>query len=237
MVGSVVLLAALVAVGVAIVSSSATARGDEKVHLAGPLARADGGLAGPGSHAGSVAAPTVPASLTARAAPARLCQDSAPPGASPATLAYVAASNAVVPQWTAVSRAIGADGGKARPQDFLSEMNADSQLLARLDEIRFRGRTAALAADFETSLRGYVLQLGRIIRQGATAPATATLERLYRQRAATSSLLRSALGLSPGYACQWLRPGTSLGTGPASGAPTPAPGAPGGGVTPSGGTG
>jgi hypothetical protein len=237
MVGSAVLLAVLVAVGVAIVSSSATARGSEKVHLAGPLARADGGLAGPGGQAGSAVAATVPSSLAARGAPAGLCQDSAPAGASPATLAYVAASNAVVPQWTAVSRAIGENGGKARPEDFLSEMNADSQLLDRLDEIRFPGRTAALAADFETSLRGYVLQLGRIIRRGATAPATATLARLYRRRAATSSLLRSALGLSPGYACQWLRPGTGLGTGPASGAPTPAPAAPGGGITPSGGTG
>jgi hypothetical protein len=230
MVGSVVLLAALVALGVAIASSSATAGGGEKVHLAGPLARADGGLAGLGGQASS-AASTVPASLAAGQAPAGLCQDSAPPGASPATLAYVAASNAVVPRWTAVSRAIGENGGKARPQDFLSEMNADSQLLDRLDGIRFPGHAAALAADFETSLRGYVLQLGRIIRRGATAPATATLERLYRRSAATSSLLRSALGLSPGYACQWLRPGTGLGTGPASGAPTPAP-APGGGAAP-----
>ncbi len=218
-IGSVALLTALVAVGVAIVSSSsATAPGREKVHLAGPLARADGGLAGPGGRAvpggqaGSAPAPTAPALLAARQAPAGLCQDSAPPGASPATLAYIAASNAVVPQWTAVSRAMGENGGKARPQEFLSEINADSQLLDHLDEIRFPGRTAVLAADFETSLWEYVLQLGRMIHQGATAPATATLERLYLRRAATSSVLRSALGLSPRYACQWLLPGTDLGT-------------------------
>jgi hypothetical protein len=142
---------------------------------------------------------------------AGLCQDSAPPGASAATLAYIVATNAVVPQWTAISRALGKNGGQARPQDFLSEMKADSRLLDRLDEISFPGHTAALAANFETSLRKYVLRLGQIVQHGATQPATAALNRLYSQRVAASSPLRTALGLSPQYACQWLRPGTSLG--------------------------
>jgi hypothetical protein len=106
---------------------------------------------------------------------------------------------------------LGENGGQAQPQDFLSEMKADSRLLDRLEEITFTGRTAALAASFEASLRKYVLQLGRIARAGATQPATATLNRLYVQRVAASDLLRTAFGLSPGYACQWLRPGTDLG--------------------------
>jgi hypothetical protein len=232
MVGSVVLISALVAVGVAIVSSSATAGSGRKVHLAGPLARADSGVAGPGALATSALSPAAPAAVAARQAPAGLCQDTAPSGASLATLAYVAATNAVVPQWTAVSHSIGENGGKARPQDFLSERDADTRLLGRLHEIKFPGRTAALAADFETSLRGYLVQLQRIIRRGATGPATATLERLYRQRASASSLLRAALGLRPGYACQWLRPGTGLG----AGAPAPTT-APGGGAKSPGGTG
>jgi hypothetical protein len=106
---------------------------------------------------------------------------------------------------------MGGNGGKARPQDFLSEMNADSHLLGLLDDIEFPGRAAVLAADFETSLREYVLQLGHIIRGGASPPATATLGRLYDRSATASSLLRTALGLSPEFACVWLRPGTGLG--------------------------
>jgi len=211
-VGSVVLLFAVVGVGVLAMGSRGTAGADQTVHLAGPLARASGGVAGPATVNGSLRSLVFTApNVAGQQAAAGLCQDFAPPGASAATLAYIAATNAVVPQWTAISRALGKNGGQARPQDFLSEMKADSRLLDRLDEISFPGHTAALAANFETSLRRYVLQLGQIVQHGATQPATATLNRLYSQRVASSSLLRTALGLSPEYACQWLRPGTSLG--------------------------
>jgi len=192
MVGSIVVLAGLVAVGVAIVSSSATAS-EKRIHLAEPLVRADGGAA--------------------RQAPGGLCQDSAPSGASPETLAYVTASNEVVPQWTAISHALGANDGRARPADFVSEVNADSQLLSRLERIKFSGRTAVLATDFEAYVQRYVLEMRLIIQRGVTPPELATLDHLYRQRAAASGRLRTALGLSSTYACQWLRPGTGLGTG------------------------
>jgi hypothetical protein len=188
--GSVVLLAALLAVGVAIMSSSVTA---------------GGGAAGP-RLSGSV--------------PVGLCQDSAPAGASAETRAYVAASNAAVPEWTAISHAIGANGGRARPEDFVSEVNADSQLLSRLGRTKFSGPTASLATDFEAYVHRYLLQMQLIIRRGVNPPAIATLDNLYRQRAAASGLLRTALGLSSTYACQWLRPGTALG----AGAPTQAGG-------------
>jgi hypothetical protein len=211
-VGSVVLLLAVVGVGVLAMGSPGTAGVDQTVHLAGPLARASGGVAGPATDNGSLRSLVFTApNVAGQQAAAGLCQDFAPPRASAATLAYIAATNAVVPQWTAISRALGKNGGQARPQDFLSEMRADSRLLDRLDEISFPGHTTALAANFETSLRRYVLQLGQIVQHGATQPATATLNRLYSQRIAASSLLRTALGLSPEYACQWLRPGTSLG--------------------------
>jgi hypothetical protein len=142
---------------------------------------------------------------------AGLCQDPPPPKASAATLAYIAATNTVIPQWTAISRALGKDGDQARPQDFLAEMKADSHLLDRLDEITFPGPTATLAANFEMSLREYLLELRQIVLHGASQRATAALNRLYIQRVAASSPLRTALGLTPQYACQWLRPGTSLG--------------------------
>ncbi len=192
MFGSVVVLAGLVAVAMSVAGSSATAN-DRKTHLAGPLTRADGGVPGPGASSG--------------ARPAGLCHDSAPPGASPATLAYVAATNAVIPQWNAVSHAIGENGGMARPQDFLSEVDADSQLLGRLDEVSFAGHTASLAADFELYVRSYVVKLQTVVRHGPTTTAMATLGQLDRKRAAASRLLRVALGLSPSYTCQWLRPG------------------------------
>jgi hypothetical protein len=207
-VGSVVLLFAVVGVGVLAMGSPGSAGADQTLHLA----RASGGVVGPATVSGSLRslAFTAP-NVAGQQAAAGLCQDSAPPGASAATLAYIAATNAVVLQWTAISRALGKNGGQARPQDFSSEMKADSRLLDRLDEISFPGHTAALAANFETSLRKYVLQLGQIVQHGATQPATAALNRLYSQRVAASSPLRTALGLSPQYACQWLRPGTSLG--------------------------
>ncbi len=191
--------------------SSAATGGENKVHLAGPLARADGGVARPAAASALVTPPAPVLAAAEGGAGAGLCQDSAPSGASAAVLAYIAASNAVVPQWTAVSHAIGDKDGKARPQDFLSEMNADSRLLGRLDEIKFSGRAAILATEFETSLRKYLRQLQRIAQGGATPGATATLDRLYSRRATASSLLRAALGLSPDYACQWLRPGTGIG--------------------------
>jgi hypothetical protein len=128
-------------------------------------------------------------------------------------LAYVAATDAVIPQWTTVSRAIGENGGKARPQDFVSEVNADSQLLRQLGQIRFSGHTALLAANFESYVRSYVLELQLVVRRGPTASAMATLGHLDRQRSGASSLLRVALGLSPNYACQWLRPGAVPGLG------------------------
>jgi hypothetical protein len=194
MLGAVVMLSALVAVGVALAESSATA-GDKDVHLAGPLARADGGVPGPGALSG--------------ARPAGLCQGPAPAAASAAALAYVAATNAVIPQWNAVSVAIGQNGGKARPQDFVTEENADSQLLGRLGGIKFSGNAASLAADFESYVRSYVLKLQLVLRQGPTASAMTTLGQLDRQRTAASSRLRAALGLSPSFPCQWLRPGAA----------------------------
>lgn len=211
-VSSVVLLCAVVGAGVVAMRPPGATAADQTVHLAGPLARASGGVASPAELDGSLRSPpgTGPPAAAQRAAPG-LCQDSAPPGASSTTLSYIAATNAVVPQWTAISRALGKNGDQARPQDFLSEMKADSYLLERLDEISFTGHAAALAANFETSVRKYVLQLGRVARHGATPSATATLNRLYHRRDVASGLLRTALGLSPEYACQWLRPGTDFG--------------------------
>jgi hypothetical protein len=118
----------------------------------------------------------------------------------------VAATNLVVPQWIAIAQSIASNGGNARINDFVSEMNADSKLLAELDRISFSGQTAGLAASFETYLREYVAEVRLIVRQGATAAEMAELDHIDQERSDASGLFRAALGLSANYGCQWVHP-------------------------------
>jgi hypothetical protein len=140
--------------------------------------------------------------------PPGLCDDTLPPDASQATQAYVATTNALVPQWTAITRSLGSRSDVAQPQDFMAEADTDQQFLAGLEKIRFPGQLAALATNLEMYVREYVDQLQFVLHQGPSAPAISRLDKLDSAESYASELLRGGLGLGPSY-CEWLRPSST----------------------------
>jgi hypothetical protein len=138
--------------------------------------------------------------------PDGLCLAKGPSGASPAAVAYVSSLNAVVPLWISITQSLASNGYIARPQNFVAEASADSELLRGLEVVEFPGPEEVPAARFESALGGYIGELQLITRNGPTQGALATLGQLRTRLATATHLLRKALGMSTSYNCQFLDP-------------------------------
>jgi len=138
--------------------------------------------------------------------PPNLCIDKSPSGASPAGAAYVSSLNAVVPQWISITQSLASNGYVARPQNFVAEASADSELFKALARVNFRAHDLGPATGLESALHEYIAGLELIIHNGATPGASATLGRLQGTLDYAARLLREALRMSRTYNCQFVNP-------------------------------
>ena len=132
--------------------------------------------------------------------------ETAPAGASPAAIAYVAAVNKTVPAREQLTATIKSQGGMIYHLDLRSEAQIDSAFLDDLRAIRFPSDASPVATAFESDLGAYIELLHvSFANPGYFAAHPDVTASLDSERSADAAQLRDVLGLPPSN-CAFLRP-------------------------------
>jgi len=149
-----------------------------------------------------------PAARPSAAAPAAssACNVPPPPGASEAALAYLAAVDAAVPAWQALSTTLTHQGKVTHHDDLQTQVDADAPFLAALREIDFPPDAAPYADKLILAIQAYDDFLTTAYNtDGYLSSHLDDDGRLNLIRAQSSSQLREVLDLQPST-CTFNRP-------------------------------
>ena len=150
------------------------------------------------------AVPTAPDPTPATATAADpTCTDppTAPAGASPAAVAYVAALDHAWPAWLVISNRITAQGDTVYGPDVEAQWSADDAFTLEIEAIDWPDDVRPAASTFIYAMVAFVNFLGETIaKHTIDAGYTAKDDELLDARAAASATLRTALQL-PASGC------------------------------------
>jgi hypothetical protein len=134
------------------------------------------------------------------------CQESVPPGASPAAAAYLKALNTGYIGWTQVSRSLQAENGEVHLDDLKNEAATDASLILTVQTIKFSGPVAATAKQYIQVVNEYVSQLVTAVdHYGYYSSNHEQFTELGNARQALAQQMRQDLDLPAGK-CTVLRP-------------------------------
>ena len=130
----------------------------------------------------------------------------APAGASPAAVAYMAAIEASTPSWLAIHNKLQAQVDILRGDDLVAEYQADSDFVLALEAIDFPPDVTPAASDLIYSILDYLTFLNETINKRAIDEAYGPRdEALLAARGTAAAHLREVLQLPPGN-CGYRRP-------------------------------
>jgi hypothetical protein len=134
------------------------------------------------------------------------CSTVAPEGASPAALAYAAATNAATPAWHALSTTLAEQGNMMSREDFRAQIEADKPFVAALQAIEFPPEAAAAGADLIAAVQAYDAFVRKAYEtSGYLAAHPDVDDSVNNTRAQSSARLRDLLDL-PASTCVFMRP-------------------------------